>query len=93
MEKRHLAKSHVSAGVDSLVSRGLLERSRQDGNRKTIHLRLTGQAEPIIEEGRAVQARYGQLLLDGFSVLERVGENVDAALAGREGRPLPQQNG
>lgn len=101
VEKRHLAKSHVSAGVESLASRGLLERARMDGNRKTIHLRLTERAVPIIEEGRAVQARYGQLLLDGFSdqekemlfrFLERVGENVDAALAGREDRVLPQQN-
>ena len=89
VEKRHLAKSHVSAGVESLASRGLLERFRQAGNRKTIHLRLTAQAAPIVEEGRAVQARYGQLLLAGFSdqereqmfrFLERVGENVDAAL-------------
>ena len=93
VDKRHLAKSHVSAGVESLASRGLLERSRQDGNRKTIHLRLTGEAAPIVEEGRAVQARYGELLLDGFPSqereqlfrsLERVGENVDRALAANQ---------
>ena len=93
VDKRHLAKSHVSAGVESLASRGLLERSRQDGNRKTIHLRLTGEAAPIVEEGRAVQARYGELLLDGFTSqergqlfrpLERVGENVDRALAANQ---------
>ena len=89
VEKRHLAKSHVSSGVESLASRGLLDRSRQDGNRKTIHLRLTERAAPIVEEGRAVQLRYGELLLEGFSrqereqlfrFLERVGENVDRAL-------------
>ena len=93
VDKRHLAKSHVSAGVESLASRGLLERSRQDGNRKTIHLRHTGEAAPIVEEGRAVQARYGELLLDGFTSqereqlfrsLERVGENVDRALAANQ---------
>ena len=102
VEKRHLAKSHVSAGVESLANRGLLDRSRQDGNRKTIHLRPTGQAAPIIEEGRAVQARYGEFLLTGFSerereqlfrLLERVGENVDRALAAEEEVILPQQNG
>ena len=90
VEKRHLAKSHVSAGVESLANQGLLERLRRDGNRKTIHLCLTSQAAPIVEEGRAVQLRYGRLLLDGFSeaereqlflFLERVGENVDAALS------------
>lgn len=89
VDKRHLAKSHVSSGVESLADRGLLERSRQCGNRKTIHLHLTRQAAPIVEAGRAVQQQYGQILLEGFSAqeremlfsfLERVGENVDAAL-------------
>lgn len=89
VEKRHLAKSHVSVGVDSLVERGFLERQLREGNRKTIHLRLTESAAPIVEEGRAVQLRYGQLLLEGFSegekeelfrLLEKIGENVDAAL-------------
>ena len=90
VEKRHLAKSHVSGGVESLAKRGLLERTRQGGNRKTIHLRLTAAAAPIVEDGRAIQAKYGNLLLEGFtsqekeqlfSLLDRVGENVDAAIA------------
>lgn len=94
VEKRHIAKSHVSAGVESLAGRGLLERFQQDGNRKTIHLRLTEASAPIVEEGRAVQAQYGRLMLAGFSeeeqellfrFLKRVGENVDAALAAADG--------
>ena len=89
VEKRHLAKSHVSVGIDALAGRGLLERRLRDGNRKTIHLHLTEQAAPIVEEGRAVQAAYGELLLAGFTgeekeelfrLLERIGKNVDAAL-------------
>lgn len=89
VEKRRLAKSHISAGIDALVCRGLLERVRRDGNRKTIHLRLTGAAAPIVERGRAIQQQYGALLFSGFSnketemlfhLLDRVAENVDAAL-------------
>ena len=88
-EKRHLAKSHISAGIEALAGRGLLERSWQEGNRKTIHLRLTAAADPIVEEGRALQRRYGELLVRGFTQeeicrlsrwLDRVTENVDAAL-------------
>ena len=88
-EKRHLAKSHISAGIEALAGRGLLERSLQEGNRKTIHLRLTAAADPIVEEGRARQRRYGELLFRGFTQeeicrlsrwLDRVTENVDAAL-------------
>ena len=95
VEKRRLAKSHVSAGIESLAGRGLLERRRQPGNRKTIHLRPTEQAEPIVEQGRAIQRRYGGLLFQGFTeagreqlarFLNRVSDNVDAALASEEGR-------
>ena len=93
VERRYIAKSHVSMGVESLARRGLLQRDTRPGNRKTIHLRLTEAAEPIVEAGRAVQARYGQALLAGFTdreretlmaLLNRVAENVDAALAEAE---------
>lgn len=89
VEKRHLAKSHVSVGVDALAGRGLLERQLRSGNRKSIHLCLTEAAGPIVEEGRAVQRQYEELLLAGFTagereeltrMLEKIGENVDAAL-------------
>ena len=89
VEKRHLAKSHVSVGVDALAGRGLLERQLREGNRKTIHLRLTEAAGPIVKEGRAIQREHGEILLSGFTgeeraelfrLLEKIGENVDAAL-------------
>ena len=89
VEKRHLAKSHVSVGIDALAGRGLLVRQMREGNRKTIHLVLTEAAAPIVEEGRAVQRQYGEMLLAGFTeeereelfrLLDRIGENVDAAL-------------
>ena len=93
VEKRHLAKSHISAGVDVLSGRGLRERYRREGNRKTIHLRLTEAAQPVVQEGRRLQRRYGQLLLAGFTraekdqlrrLLDRVAYNVDAALEAPE---------
>lgn len=89
VEKRHLAKSHVSVGIDALAGRGLLARQMRAGNRKTIHLVLTEAAAPIVEEGRAVQRQYGEMLLAGFTegekcelfrLLDKIGENVDAAL-------------
>ena len=94
VEKRYLAKSHVSVGVDALAGRGFLTRQLREGNRKTIHLVLTEAAAPVIEEGRAVQRQYGELLLSGFTeeergelfrLLDKVGENVDAALAAPPG--------
>lgn len=90
VEKRRLAKSHISASVEALASRGLVERWYQSGNRKTIHLRLTPASAPIVEEGRRAQRRFGALLLNGFTpeetahlaaMLERMAQNADAALA------------
>ena len=95
VEKRHLAKSHVSVGVDRLADRGLLERFYREGNRKVIHLRLLPEAEEIVSAGRAVQRRYGELLFQGFSqgekdqlaaLLDRIGQNVDGAIASLEER-------
>ena len=89
VEHRHLAKSHVSAGIDRLETRGYLERFPLPGNRKVLHLRLLPPAEPAVERGRALQRQYGQLLLDGLSeeerlqlrrLLDRVAENVDRAI-------------
>jgi DNA-binding MarR family transcriptional regulator len=60
VERRHLAKSHVSAGIEALAGRGLLERWKRADNRKTIHLRLTEAAGPVVAEGRA----SGQYLQD-----------------------------
>lgn len=103
VERRHLAKSHISAGVDVLAGRGLLERYRREGNRKTIYLRLTEAAEPIIREGRTLQTRYGRLLLAGFTrseirqlrqLLDRVAYNVNAALENEgELSPASQKGG
>ena len=90
VELRHLAKSHVSAGVESLAERGLLERYYQPGNRKVIHLRLLPAAEEMVEAGREVQRRYAGILFRDFTpeerrqlyaLLERIAGNVDAALA------------
>lgn len=96
VEQRHLAKSHISAGVEALAGRGLLERYQREGNRKTIHLHLTEAASPIIKEGRSQQQRYGRLLFAGLSkseirqlmrLLDHVAQNVDTAL-GQDGEFL-----
>lgn len=97
VEKRHLAKSHVSAGVEALAGRGLLERRLLPGNRKTIHLRLTSAAEPVVEEGREIQQQYANILLNGFSeeerrelfrLLDKVSQNVDGVLAEQDRNSL-----
>lgn len=93
VEKRHLAKSHISAGVEALAARGLIERWYQNGNRKTIHLRPTDAAAAIIQAGRAIQERFIALLMEGFTGAEtawfqqmlcRIAQNAETALAAEQ---------
>lgn len=97
VELRHLAKSHVSAGVENLVRRGLLERAYRDGNRKVIHLRLLPEAAGLIAAGREIQRQYGETLFRGFTeaeweelarLLDRIAWNVDSALTNLEERTM-----
>lgn len=67
---RKLTKSHVSASVDSLVHRQLLERSHRDGNQKLVHLKVLPSACPLVEEGREAQKAFFQTVLKGFSPQE-----------------------
>lgn len=52
---RGLAKSHISASVNSLTARGLLAGAHRDGNRKTVHLTPLPSAAAIIADGQAAQ--------------------------------------
>lgn len=82
---RKLTKSNVSVALKQLAARDLLEPYYQDGNRKTLHLRLLPAAAPILEDGHAAQARFGAILFGGFSssdlaqfqsMMERISGNV-----------------
>lgn len=65
---RRLAKSQVSAAVESLVTRGYLER-QVDGRR--IHLLLTEKATTVISEGHACQKLFSETIFTGVSEEER----------------------
>ena len=82
---RGLSKSHVSLSVSNLESRGLLRRIADPTDRRTVHLRLTEKAEPIMEEGCRVQKQFMDYLHQGVTqeqlelmrlFVERVYENI-----------------
>ncbi len=70
VEVRHLTKSHVSASVKNLEACGYLRREFLDGNRKTVHLRLTPKADAVIEGGRCAQEKFFAVLRRGFTPAE-----------------------
>lgn len=64
---RHLTKSHVSISVKGLQERGLVQGVYFPGNQKTLHLRLTEAATPVVEAGAAAQKEFGAILARGFT--------------------------
>lgn len=88
---RGLAKSNVSKGVDGLVRLGLLERRTDPDNRRTVRLKLTDKALPVVREGAACQDKFFRQLLQGISPAEmetvqrlfsQIHENVRKGLGG-----------
>lgn len=56
--KRHIAKSHVSATIKSLIDKGLIEGEFFDGDRKSIHLKLLDKSLPILRDGQNAQKEF-----------------------------------
>ena len=68
---RRLTKSHVSLAVRSLLERKLLLGEDGKEDRRTIHLKITEDAAPIIADGRAVQNQFYEILFEEFTPEER----------------------
>ena len=64
---RHIPKSQVSLSVKSLCEKEMLESSHTPGNRKSIHLVVTDNAEPGVRYGRKVQTEFSKVIFDGFT--------------------------
>lgn len=68
---RGLAKSNVSAAVERLRSRGVLEVLPAPDNRRQRLLRFTGVARPMAEALAEIQRRTLEPLFDGFTAAEQ----------------------
>jgi len=71
VEKRHLAKSHVSISLRSLEERGFLKREYRNGDHRTVYIVLLPASAEAIEKGKQAQNDNFDLLLRGFSPEER----------------------
>mgnify|MGYP002516057057 FL=1 len=91
VEVRKLKANLVSVNVDRLVQEGYLTREADPADRRRTLLRCTEKAQPIIEQGRAVQEEFGRRLLEHtneaqrtafFETMDIIGKNLDAILEG-----------
>lgn len=71
VERRHLAKSHVSTSIKSLEQKGFLTKSHTASNRKTIHLTIGAAASHAISDGQAAQDDFIAILFRGFTEKDR----------------------
>lgn len=78
VNNRGLSKSHVSLSINSLESRGLLLRTEDPNDRRTVHLQLTEAAMPIAEAGQMAQKRFFSYLHQGVT-REQIDLMVDFA--------------
>ncbi len=63
---RHLKPGIVSFHVEKLVQEGYLERQNVPGDRRKCRLVCTEKAAPIIEKGRALQAKFMRKMTKGL---------------------------
>ena len=66
-ELKMLSKGAVSKAVDSLIGKGLLSREPDKQDRRRIHLKITLEAAPVIEDITKVQNDYWNIMFEGFS--------------------------
>lgn len=71
VEIRYLSKSQVSAAIKLLEKQGFLTKRYVDGNRKTVHLAVSGAALPIVADGRAAQEKCFAIMLQDFTEEEK----------------------
>lgn len=68
---RKLAKSHVSTSVRSLEEKGLITKSYHFGDHRSVHLKVTETATPIVSDGRQAQKLFEEIIFDGISDAEK----------------------
>lgn len=68
---RKIPKSQVSLSVNSLYEKELIKRIYKDNNKKTIHLKITEKATPVIVYGRKIQEEFSKQLFSGFTEQEK----------------------
>lgn len=63
---RYLSKSQVSAAIGLLEKRNFLKKCFAETNRKTAHLEICKEAENAVQDGKAAQERFLQIIFRGI---------------------------
>ncbi len=83
VQKRYLAKSHVSTSIKALSQRGFLEQLKDAHDKRVIRLQVTEAAKNVILAGKKAQSECHQLMCAGISE-EKLAEMNEALIQIRE---------
>ncbi len=72
VEKRHIAKSHASTSIRSLIDKGYIEGKNLNGDRRSIHLTILPKAKDIVLAGQNAQKEYMNILTQGLDKKELI---------------------
>ena len=67
VERRMLPEGNVSAGVETLVQKGLLMRRQDQTDRRKIHLSLLEKAVPIVQEIEEINKKFRRQIFKNLS--------------------------
>lgn len=67
VDKKHIAKSHVSMAVGKLESAGFITGEYADNDRRSVHLKLNPSAYEVIKEGERARKECVDVIFKGFS--------------------------
>ena len=64
---RFIKNSIASMTIDKLVNRGYITRESDAKDRRIQRLKLTGEADPIVKDGRKMREQFTELIFEDFS--------------------------
>ncbi|WP_455682912.1 MarR family transcriptional regulator [Thomasclavelia sp.] len=71
IERRQLAKSHVSTSIKSLIEKEYLKPTYLHNNKKTVHLILLDSSIEIIKAGQLAQKKFIETIFKDFTKTEK----------------------
>lgn len=82
VEKRHIAKSHVSSTIKTLMDKKLIEGQCYENDRRSIHLKLLPNALPILKDGQKAQRNHlaiytKDLSVDEIAILKNIFDKME----------------
>lgn len=71
IERRQLAKSHVSTSIKSLIEKKYIKPTYSQNNKKTVHLILLDSSIEIIKNGQLAQKKFIETIFKDFTPSEK----------------------